>query len=177
HVELLRQGGPLHRLVDQYNAAKVKLAIAIAALLMATSAAHAAQRQVVVTKTRMVPIWLAPPPAYDKPYEGNLEIKLFASFADLQIACKGAAGGEVGACAGWSLDHKTCMISAMSEQLTRQQGRNYAFMLRHELAHCNGWKHAFTYTDRKLKVGDSEPDGSKWLPSSTKMAMPTLPAS
>src|SRR5262249_30722369 len=151
--------GPLHRLVEQHDAAGMKklLLASVAALLMATSA-HAAQRQVVVTKTRIVPIWLAPPPRYDKPYEGHLAIKLFASFADLQIACKGAAGGEVGACAGWSRDRKTCMISAMSEQLAKHEGRNYAFMLRHELAHCNGWKHAFTYTDRKLKVGESEPD-------------------
>ena len=51
--------------------------------------------------------------------------------------------------------------------------------MRHELAHCNGWKHPEDTNGRKFNVGDNwdEAEGAKWVVASTKASMPNLPAS
>jgi hypothetical protein len=101
----------------------------------ATGAAHAGQRpHAVVGKTRIItrviPGALMPPPKYDKPYDGELEIRFFSNSADVQQACKsvGGLGSDTG-CAHVSLDHKRCWLFLASEDLAKREGRNYAFLL------------------------------------------------
>ena len=146
--------------------------------MFGASAAHA-RPQVVVGKPRIIYTTvkgaLFPPPKYDKPYEGELEIIFFSDAEDLERVCK--LGPKVNACAIRSLDHKKCWIFASSEELMKRKGSNYAFMLRHELAHCNGWKHPEDTNGRKFEVGEkwNEAEGGIWLRSDTKKTMPEFP--
>jgi hypothetical protein len=130
--------------------------------------------------TRIIPGALMPPPKYDKLYDGELEIRLFSNAADVQQACKNVSdvhSSETG-CARFPDDHKRCWLYLAIEDLAKRQGRNYAFLLRHELAHCNGWKHPPTMEGQKFNIGDKwdKAEGGKWLAANTKMPMPTLPA-
>src|SRR5262249_32274167 len=129
---------------------KKLLLAGVAALFLATGIAHAAQRPHAIVSqpkiiTRTVPGALMPPPKYDKLYEGVLEIQHFSSAEDVQRICKslGGSGSETG-CARIPNDHKQCWLFIANEDLAKHEGRNYAFILRHELAHCNGWKHPST---------------------------------
>ena len=126
----------------------------IAALFLATGTAHAAQFTM-----------LMPPAEYDKPYIGELTIKRVATEQDLRNgACPGAQwtkGLPSMGCAGRSVDGKQCTIVVVSDQVLKALGGTYAAVVRHEIAHCNGW------------VGH---DGGKWTPVS-KMTMPKLPPS
>ena len=162
---------------------KTALLAGIAVLLLVTGTAHAGPRpQVIPGKpriiTRIITVLLSPPPKYDKPYEGELEIVFFSNKDDLEGACKELRPG-VHACARRTLDNKKCRIFASSEEFMKRKGRNYPFMLRHELAHCNGWKHPEDTNGRKFNVGDNwdEAEGAKWVVASTKASMPNLPAS
>jgi hypothetical protein len=151
-------------------------------MFMALRPAHARTLAVVGKPrivTRIIPIALMPPSKYDKPYDGELEIRLFSNAADVQQACKimDGVGSDTG-CARVPGDHKRCWLYLASEDLTKREGRNYALLLRHELAHCNGWKHPPTTEGRKFNIGDKwdEAEGGKWIASNTKMPMPMLPA-
>ena len=156
----------------------------VAALsVLSASAAHSGPRpQVIVGKPRIITTTivglLSPPPKYDKPYEGELEIVFFSYEEDLLGACKGLGSGTH-ACTLASLDHKKCSIYASSEEFMKRKRRNYAFMMRHELAHCNGWKHPKDTNGKRFNVGDrwDEAEGGKWVAATTKASMPSLPVS
>src|SRR5262249_36051790 len=66
-----------------------------------------------------------------------------------------------------------------TEDVLKRKGTNHNFTLRHELAHCNGWKHPNTTNGKKFNVGDrwDEAEGAKWVPANTKVSMPKLPTS
>jgi len=147
----------------------------VAALLMATGTAHAVQRNRVVVRQVVIPAGLLPPPKYDKPYDGELEIRFFSSAEDVDQACKSA--GEGAGCTRVSDDHKYCRIFLATEDLAKRRGRNYAFVLRHELAHCNGWTHPKTTEGRHFNLGETwdKAEGGKWIAANTKMPMPKLP--
>jgi hypothetical protein len=119
---------------------------------------------------------LFPPSQYDKPYDGELEIRFFSNAEDLEQACKGVDTHT--ACTTVSVDHKKCWIFTETEDVIRRKGWTYAFVLRHELAHCNGWKHPNTTDGQKFKVGEAwdKAEGGKWIAVSTKVSMPKLPA-
>ena len=92
---------------------KKELLAGIAMLLLATEAAHAAQRPyVAVGRPKIIrttiPGSLYPPPKYDKPYEGELEIVYFSNAEDLEQACKGI--NTKTACAYMSVDYTKCRI-------------------------------------------------------------------
>ena len=59
----------------------------------------------------------------------------------------------------------------------KRKRRDYAFMMRHELAHCNGWKHPKDTNGKRFNVGDrwDEAEGGKWVAATTKASMPSLP--
>ena len=158
--------------------------IGIAALFLATEAAHAAQRPHVViskprviTKTTYIKISTLPPPKYDKPYEGELEIRFFVNSEDVRGACSTSHSDN--ACTTYSLDLTKCFIMMLTEDALKRKGIAYNFALRHELAHCNGWKHPNTTNGRKFSIGErwDEAEGAKWVAVDTKVAMPKLPAS
>ena len=142
--------------------------------------AHAVPR-VVVGKpkivTRTVTGLLAPPPKYDKPYEGELEIVFFQIKKTWTRLVSSRRG--VHACASRTPDGKKCFIFASSEEFIKRKDRNYAFMLHHELAHCNGWRHPEDTNGKRFTIGDTwkEAEGAKWVVASTKASMPKLPAS
>lgn len=152
--------------------------IGIAALsVLSASAAHAGQRDHVVVRQVMIPTGLLPPPQYDKLYDGELEIRFFSSAADVDQACKSM--GEGIGCIWSSDDHKHCRMILATEDLAKRKGKNYAFVLRHELAHCNGWTHPKTTEGRHFNLGErwDKAEGGKWIAANTKMPMPTLSVS
>jgi hypothetical protein len=153
--------------------------IVMAALLIATTilTAHAASRpqpKIVRTPVRGA---LYPPPQYDKPYEGELEIMYFSDAEYIERICN--VGPKVYGCASPPRpDRKTCKLFVSSEALAKRQGRDFALMLRHELAHCNGWKHPESTNGRKFSPGEkwAEAEGAIFIPINTKKPMPKLPA-
>ena len=159
---------------------KKTLLTGIAALFLAIGAAHAGSRpQVAVGKPRIITTTvkgaLYPPPKYDKPYEGELELRFFSDTEYVERICK--LGPKVYGCAAKMLDGKKCYIFVISEAAAKKTGRNFAFMLRHELAHCNGWKHPEDANGRRFKVGEKweEAEGATFLPIGTKKTMPKFP--
>lgn len=158
-----------------------KLFLTSVAALLLTGAAHAGQRAHAIVGqpriiTRIIQTGLLPPPKYDKPYDGELEIWFFSNPADVQQACN-ISGGDTG-CTKLSDDHKHCWMFLATEDLMKRKG-NYAFVLRHELAHCNGWTHPKTTEGRHFDLGETwdKAEGGKWIAADTKMPMPKLPAS
>jgi hypothetical protein len=159
---------------------KKALLAGVAALsVLSASVAHAAPR-VVVGKPKIITTTIRgsmfPPPKYDKPYEGELEIIFFSNSADVKAACPNISTDT--ACATHSVDLKKCWIHKGTEEVIKREGGNYAFTLRHELARCNGWKHPNTTNGRKFKAGAvwDEAEGAKWIAANTKVSMPKLPA-
>src|SRR5262249_52979859 len=102
--------------------------------------------------------------------------RFFSDAGYIQRICK--LGPKVYGCAAKSLDLKKCSIFASSEELAKSKGRNFALMLRHELAHCNGWKHPEDTNGRSFNVGAKweEAEVGTWIPTDTKKTMPNLPA-
>ena len=131
----------------------------------------------IITRTIWIKTGLMPPPKYDKPYEGDLEIQFFTNSEDIAVVCKDSHSEA--ACAAYANDLKTCRIHILTEDALKRKGFAYNFALRHELAHCNGWKHPEDTNGRKFNVGDNwdEAEGAKWVVASTKASMPKLPAS
>ena len=147
----------------------------IAALFLATGAAHA-RPQVIAGKPKVVVthfrISTLPPAKYDVPYEGQLEIFYYQNLETAGICDPGAL-----ACARPTSDHKRCVISILSPEAAKRLGINYAFSLRHELGHCNGWKHP--KESKKFQEGEiwKEAEGAKWIREATHVEMPKLPPS
>src|SRR5262249_34355468 len=72
-----------------------------------------------------------------------------------------------------------CLIFIATEDVMKRKGMTYAFALRHELAHCNGWKHPNSAEGKTFHLGDAwdKAEGGKWIAANTKVSMPKLPAS
>jgi len=112
--------------------------IGIAALLLATGTAHAAEHGVML-----------PPSEYDHPYTGELLIIEVEKQQTLIDNCPGyhdiraeAPNFPAMACAfGWG---KRCVVlTASKDQIPWFQmihkSYSYENILRHEIGHCNGW--------------------------------------
>jgi hypothetical protein len=70
-----------------------------------------------------------PPPAeYDRPYQGQLLITQVVTVAELTAFCRGVS---TSACARVGVDF--CHILMLQDEPASAE------VLRHELAHCNGW--------------------------------------
>ena len=65
----------------------------------------------------------------------------------------------------------------LTQKVLEHKGFAYNFALRHELAHCNGWKHPPTTGGKHFDLGEKwdEAEGGKWIAADTKMAAPKLP--
>jgi hypothetical protein len=79
---------------------------------------------------------MLPPAQYDKPYDGDLTIKMVATLEELQSACR-VTNAKMLACAIHNA--KSCVIYMVADEVMRQRGWNTGLLLRHEIGHCNGW--------------------------------------
>ena len=107
-----------------------------AALLLATGTAHAGER--------LIPGMWMPPAEFDKPYTGELTILRMATEQDIRDACpdpdwEKSFQGRSTACTRVAPPREQCWILIVSDQALKARHQNYAAVLRHELAHCNGW--------------------------------------
>src|SRR5262249_28739411 len=98
--------------------------IALLSVLSASAAHDGQQAHVVVGKPRIITttvrISLLPPPKYDKPYDGELEIRFFSNSEDVKGACPNSHS-EI-ACAIFSADLKKCWMMALTEEATKRKG-------------------------------------------------------
>jgi hypothetical protein len=139
---------------------KKELLAGIAVLLLATGAACAASHpRVVVGKPRITVMHYfnyLPPPEYDKPFTGKLTIRRLETEEEVFRTCKTSRV----ACAWRVADGSACHLLIVNDKVIRSNHGSWAFTLRHELGHCNGWTQEH---ERKRKVEIKD------------VGMPTLP--
>jgi hypothetical protein len=142
-----------------------RLALAFWVMVAVISSAGAGQK---------IRYWTTLPAVeFDKPYTGELMIMRFASEQDLRAVCRGVEfKHHAVACAGTPKDRPPdqpapwCRIYIGTDQLLRAAGFSLALTLRHELGHCNGWRH-----------GNGKLDNGRRVYADTQVTMPTLPPS
>jgi hypothetical protein len=84
------------------------------------------------------PTRILPPAEYDKPYAGQLELVVVDSQDDVRARCESTRGLPIAiACSMHTSDH--CRIIIANERVIASIGHAYSVVMRHELAHCNGW--------------------------------------
>jgi hypothetical protein len=110
---------------------KKLLLTSIAALLLATGA--------VPTQAPEKLLEFAPPPEFDHPYTGKLTVYRVDQTAIEQF-CQGNSGNIVLGCA--QPEANSCKVWIVNSDVLAQYGRNFEGVLRHEVAHCNNWKHS-----------------------------------
>jgi len=88
-----------------------------------------------------------PPKEFDHEYDGKLTIK-YVIFEDIYAKCRGSVttGGAIAtrplACTQRNYDGpNTCAIWMLTMPAYARLGWDYNIILRHEIAHCNGWNH------------------------------------
>jgi len=79
---------------------------------------------------------ILPPPEYDRPYNGDLTIRIVPTFEALRAACN-VYNPKMLACARHNA--KSCIIYLVEDEVMRERGWNTGLLLRHEIGHCNGW--------------------------------------
>jgi len=112
-----------------------KLLSGIAALLMATSAAHA----------KDVRESILPPPKYDHLYEGRIAIIHGGSSVlpcrprslSIRLSCAYLEEDTVG---NYHSTGKECVIFLASQEEIKEAGYTESVLLRREMARCNGWE-------------------------------------
>ena len=100
-----------------------------------------------------------PPAQYDKPYDGELEIRRFSTEEELRRACHDSS---IIVCTART-SNRHCHLFIVTDDILKAKGFNYALALRHELAHCNGWP--------------KNHEGGTWIRVDTHVEMPKLSAS
>src|SRR5262245_48522178 len=87
-------------------------------------------------KTPDVPRPSLPPAQFAKPYDGALTITIVSSTDEVGQFCDIGKTFLLG-CA--RRNAFSCAIMLVKDELARAYGWNTGLMLRHEIAHCNGW--------------------------------------
>jgi hypothetical protein len=82
------------------------------------------------------PKMILPPEEFDRPYDGDLTIRVVPDLVSLQAACGQDKPGMLG-CA-WH-NSESCVIYLVEDKVMRERGYNTGTLLRHEIGHCNGW--------------------------------------
>jgi hypothetical protein len=108
----------------------------IAALFLATGTAHAER----YTPT---PTNYLPPLEYDKPFVGRLQEFIVKDRDELagicpEIGAIGCAGGKPAT----ESDPPICVIWLAPDEIIRKFGLTTEIVRRHEIGHCNGWRHS-----------------------------------
>lgn len=89
-------------------------------------------------KKTTVPSWpTIPPEQYDHFFYGELTITIVASIDELLIQCAPTAVRRTLGCS--LLRQGKCRIVLLDDKLIRAANWNTGLILRHEMAHCNGW--------------------------------------
>jgi hypothetical protein len=93
-----------------------------------------------------------PPVEYDKPFTGTVIIRRLETEEEIERHCKGSSKL---ACAGHTADGKTCYLTIVNDNVLRSHHIPWAFVLRHEIGHCNGWtqKHENKRKVQMIDVG------------------------
>jgi len=114
---------------------KKLLLTSIAALLLATGAAHAQ------TVSEAVKNFTLPPVEYDKPFGGKLEEVVVKSREEMDASCKriGLSLPNVPLGCGKLLAADHCVIYLARDEVNRSVGLTTDLVRRHEVGHCNGW--------------------------------------
>ena len=80
---------------------------------------------------------IVPPPQYDYEYGGHIVLTR-GTQASTKTECRGAS--DVGCAIRVSAE--TCFVWIANDDVLERKGYSYRMVLRHETAHCNGWKHS-----------------------------------
>jgi hypothetical protein len=85
---------------------------------------------------------LLPPAEYDHDYDGELLLVRMAA-EDISIVCKRALAPGQTLTLGCSQSiGRSCRVMIAKDEELKQHGLDYDIVYRHEVGHCNGWKHA-----------------------------------
>jgi len=112
---------------------KKTLLSGIAALLLATGAAHAAWKLPMDTQAKVLP-----PKEFDHPFDGRTELSRVTQ-AEINRICPNP-GQRKYACGGLRPDG-ICVVWIVDDDGLDLSGYDYDVILRHEIGHCNGWHH------------------------------------
>jgi hypothetical protein len=109
--------------------------LSIAIIFVLSLATHASAES--DTPARFRPGFPVLPPAeYDIPYTGRLTVKTLATLEELFKECPSIMKNSL-ACAKKYSDH--CDVFLVDDKIMRAYGWTTKILLRHEIAHCNGW--------------------------------------
>jgi hypothetical protein len=137
------------------------------ALAFASPAAHDAERSLGASFQGSVP-----PPEFDKPYTGDLTIWRIDSHQIIRETCVGVKfppefESSFACIAPVKPPYAECTIFLASDELLRRAEIKLSSLLRHELAHCNGWPGDHPNAPRKAFGNESQPVNwplkAKWL--------------
>ena len=81
-----------------------------------------------------------PPPEFDHEFKGELKV-VRGSQQELRTACPNSFHPGNIALGCTRLIYDTCTIYILNDQGLQATGWDYEIVLRHERAHCNGWRH------------------------------------
>jgi hypothetical protein len=82
---------------------------------------------------------ILPPPKFDKPFRGKLEIDRVQTEDDVRGKCMVYFPRILLGCA--EREGNTCYIVLASDELLHSYGLDPKIAMRHEIGHCNGWRH------------------------------------
>jgi len=108
-------------------------------LLIATPYAKGDPPTVDQPPVKLAPIrdpQIMPPPEFDYEYSGHMTITR-GDEASIRTECWGKSGI---ACA-IRVSAETCFVWITDDDVLERRRLSYDMVLRHERAHCNGWKH------------------------------------
>ena len=86
-----------------------------------------------------VPLRLNPPKQYDRPYTGVLVVLRADSQQRVRELCPGTVFGWIGALACADVFGGWCRVVLAQDEVITKAGFPPEILLRHEIAHCNGW--------------------------------------
>ena len=82
---------------------------------------------------------VVPPAAFDRPFEGRLITIRAKNLEELREACRWPALPALAlGCANY-VSSSICAVTMASDEVIEAAGYTAEIVLRHEVAHCNGW--------------------------------------
>jgi hypothetical protein len=123
-----------------------------------------------------------PPPDYDVSYKGVLTIERTQTEDEVRKACPSVANEKralacalvYGADVNRNMPGYKCHIYMVNDSILKEfgaAGAVFAFILRHELAHCNGWP---ADHPKGTKIDMTSRNKMPTLPESTQWVVPTV---
>src|SRR5262245_19929492 len=86
-----------------------------------------------------------PPVQFDHPFIGKLTLTRVKTLAEVRDACPNAVSNINGVtlgCTYATADQSRCRIILIEDSTLLNFGKDPDDVYRHEIGHCNGWKHA-----------------------------------